>query len=196
MTLHARPVPDVRVAIVGSGFAGLGMAVNLGIDDYVVLERASDVGGTSRDNTYPGCECDVPSTLYSFSFAPNPAWTHTYPLQAEIWDYLRGVADDHGVTPHIRYGHEVTAAEWDEDGERWTLHSTGGPLTARGGCTRDRCPVRAVDPADPGPRAVRRHDLPLRSLGPRPRPARRARRSDRDRRLSDPVRPADPLAGR
>lgn len=134
MTLHARPVPDVRVAIVGSGFAGLGMAVNLeraGIDDYVVLERASDVGGTWRDNTYPGCQCDVPSTLYSFSFAPNPAWTHTYPLRDEIWDYLRGVADDHGVTPHIRYGHEVTAAEWDEDGERWTLHSTGGPLTAR-----------------------------------------------------------------
>src|SRR6202140_2446768 len=99
MSTHTRGA-DVRVAIVGSGFAGLGMAVNLkraGIEDFVVLERADDVGGTWRDNTYPGCQCDVPSTLYSFSFAPNPSWTHTYPLQPEIWDYLRGIANDYGV---------------------------------------------------------------------------------------------------
>ena len=84
-----------RVAIVGSGFAGLGMARALkreGIDDFVVFERAGDLGGIWRDNTYPGCQCDVPSTLYSFSFAPNPNWTHTYPLQNEILEYLRVVA--------------------------------------------------------------------------------------------------------
>jgi cation diffusion facilitator CzcD-associated flavoprotein CzcO len=125
---------DVRIAIVGSGFAGLGTAVNLkreGIEDFVVLERADDVGGTWRENTYPGCQCDVPSTLYSFSFAPNPRWTHTYPLQPEIWDYLRRIASDYGIAPHIRYGHEVTAGAWDEDGQRWTLETTGGPITAQ-----------------------------------------------------------------
>src|SRR5204863_5330652 len=79
--------PHTRVAIVGSGFSGLGMAIRLRqerIDDFVVLERAGDVGGTWRDNTYPGCQCDIPSVLYSFSFAPNPDWTHLYPRQEEI----------------------------------------------------------------------------------------------------------------
>ncbi|HEV7883282.1 MAG TPA: NAD(P)-binding protein, partial [Solirubrobacteraceae bacterium] len=86
----------VRIAIVGSGFAGLGLAIKLkhaGIDDFVVLERADDVGGTWQANTYPGCQCDVPSHLYSFSFAPNPSWTRTYSRQPEIWDYLRELAD-------------------------------------------------------------------------------------------------------
>jgi cation diffusion facilitator CzcD-associated flavoprotein CzcO len=124
---------DFRVAIVGTGFAGLGTAVSLkrmGIDDFVLLERAHDVGGTWRDNTYPGCQCDVPSSLYSFSFAPNPKWTHTYPLQQEIWAYLRKIARDNGIEPHIRYGHEVTAGTWDEDRKRWVLETAGGRVTA------------------------------------------------------------------
>jgi cation diffusion facilitator CzcD-associated flavoprotein CzcO len=94
---------DVRVAIVGSGFAGLGMAIRLreaGIEDFVVLERADDVGGTWRDNRYPGCACDVPSHLYSFSFAPNPEWASTFSSQPEIWDYLlRGALRGHGAHP-------------------------------------------------------------------------------------------------
>ncbi len=125
---------DVRLAIVGSGFAGLGMAVNLkraGIEDFVVLERADDLGGTWRDNTYPGCQCDVPSTLYSFSFAPNHKWTHTYPLQQEIWDYLRDVARENRIESHIRYGHEVTAANWDEDERRWVIETTAGTVRAQ-----------------------------------------------------------------
>src|ERR1700694_5907965 len=125
---------DVRIAIVGTGFAGIGMAVNLkraGIDDFVVLERADDVGGTWRDNTYPGCQCDVPSTLYSFSFAPNPKWTHTYPLQPEIWDYLREVAHDNGVIPHIRFGHAVTGATWNEAPAGCTLQPAKGKLPAK-----------------------------------------------------------------
>ena len=88
------------MAIVGSGFAGLGMAIRLreaGIDDFVVLEKADDVGGTWRDNSYPGCACDVPSHLYSFSFAPNPDWTRTFSPQPEIRDYLRGCAERYGV---------------------------------------------------------------------------------------------------
>ena len=95
-----------RIAIVGSGFSGLGMAVRLkqeGIDDFVVLERAEDLGGTWRENTYPGCACDVPSHLYSFSFAPNSEWTRTFSTQPEIWEYLRNVAREHGIDSHIRY---------------------------------------------------------------------------------------------
>ena len=103
--LEAGLPPAVDIAIVGSGFSGLAMAVRLrqaGIRDFVVLERADDVGGTWRDNSYPGCACDVPSHLYSFSFAPNPDWTSTYSHQPEIWAYLRKVAHDHGVLPHVR----------------------------------------------------------------------------------------------
>ncbi|HVD58649.1 MAG TPA: NAD(P)-binding protein, partial [Thermoleophilaceae bacterium] len=84
-----------RIAIVGSGFSGIGMAVRLmrdGEHDFVLLERASELGGTWRDNTYPGCRCDVPSHLYSFSFAPNPSWSSTFSPQPEILDYLRDVA--------------------------------------------------------------------------------------------------------
>ena len=85
-----------KVVIVGAGFSGLAMAIRLkqqGIEDFVVLERADEVGGTWHYNTYPGCMCDVPSHLYSLSFAPNPNWSHTYSPQAEIRDYLRNVAD-------------------------------------------------------------------------------------------------------
>jgi cation diffusion facilitator CzcD-associated flavoprotein CzcO len=124
----------VDIAIIGSGFAGIGAAVRLGqagFDDYLVLERAADVGGTWRDNSYPGCACDVPSHLYSFSFAPNPDWTRSFSAQPEIWDYLRRVADAHGVTAKTRFGAEVLDAAWDEDAGRWAIRTTAGDLTAR-----------------------------------------------------------------
>ncbi len=122
-----------RIAIVGSGFAGLGAAVKLkqaGIDDFVVLERTSDVGGTWNVNTYPGCQCDIPSHLYSFSFAPNPGWTRTYSLQPEIWKYLRRVCSEQGIRPHIHFNHEVTAARWDESAQVWRIETNAGELTA------------------------------------------------------------------
>jgi cation diffusion facilitator CzcD-associated flavoprotein CzcO len=125
---------DTRIAIVGSGFSGIGMAIRLrkaGIHDFVVLERADDVGGTWRANTYPGCQCDIPSHLYSFSFAPNPGWSRFYARQPEIWEYLRKVAHDFGVTPHIRLGCEVQGADWDEAARRWRLQTSRGPLTAQ-----------------------------------------------------------------
>ena len=123
----------VRVAIVGTGFSGLGLAIRLkqrGIDDFVVLERAEDIGGTWRDNTYPGCACDVPSHLYSFSFAPNPGWTRAYSPWNEIQSYLRQCAERFDITPHIRYGAEVRDAAWDDLDHCWRLTTARGPLTA------------------------------------------------------------------
>ncbi len=122
-----------RVAIVGAGFSGLCMAIRLkqaGIDDFFVLERADEVGGTWRDNTYPGCQCDIPSALYSYSFAPNPNWTRFYPLQSEIRDYLRRTAEEFGVTPYIRFGHEVQGAAWDDEERRWRIETSEGEYTA------------------------------------------------------------------
>ncbi|EFL15649.1 NAD(P)/FAD-dependent oxidoreductase [Streptomyces sp. C] len=123
----------VRVAVVGSGFGGLGAAVRLrreGITDFVVLERADSVGGTWRDNSYPGCACDVPSHLYSFSFAPNPDWPRTFSGQPAIRAYLERVADTFGLRPHIRLGHEVLMMRWDERELRWEIETSAGSLTA------------------------------------------------------------------
>src|SRR6059058_546931 len=123
------------IVIVGSGFSGLGMAIRLkqqGVEDFVVLERGDDVGGTWHYNTYPGCACDVPSHLYSFSFAPNPDWSETYSKQPEIGAYLRRCADDFGVRPHVRLNTTVEFAEWDSEAGRWQLDLEGGErLTAR-----------------------------------------------------------------
>ena len=122
----------VRVLVIGAGFAGLGTSIALqreGID-HVVLERADDLGGTWRDNRYPGCKCDVPSHLYSFSFALNPDWSSTYSPQAEIWAYLRRCAERFGVLPRIRFGAEVREACWDEREQRWQVETTAGRWTA------------------------------------------------------------------
>jgi cation diffusion facilitator CzcD-associated flavoprotein CzcO len=123
----------VHIAIIGTGFAGLGTAVRLkqeGIEDFVILERAADVGGTWRDNSYPGCRCDVPSHLYSFSFALNPEWTNTFSPQPEIWDYLRRVVEEHGLAPHLRLGHDVTDAAWDEQTRTWHVETSQGAFEA------------------------------------------------------------------
>ena len=132
--LDAAPPTEVDVLIVGSGFSGLGMAIRLkqrGLDDFVVLERAEEVGGTWWFNTYPGCGCDVPSHLYSFSFALNPDWSQTYSLQPEIRDYIRRVADQFEVRPHIRFGTDFTGASWDEDGGHWNVETSQGRYRAR-----------------------------------------------------------------
>jgi cation diffusion facilitator CzcD-associated flavoprotein CzcO len=128
-----RDAARVRIAIVGSGFSGLGLAIKLkqaGIEDFVVLERADDVGGTWEVNTYPGCQCDVPSHLYSFSFAPNPSWTRTYSRQPEIWDYLRDLVERHDLHPHLRLGHELRAAAWGEERRRWHVETSQGAWLA------------------------------------------------------------------
>lgn len=132
---NAMPLPaDVAVAIVGAGFGGLGMAIRLkqqGMDDFVVLERASDVGGTWLANTYPGCQCDVPSNLYSYSFAPNPGWTHSYPLQPQIQRYLRRCAERFGILEHTRCNCELQEAAWDGAAGRWRIETSSGRLSAK-----------------------------------------------------------------
>ena len=122
-----------QVAIIGTGFGGLGAAVRLkqeGVEDFILFERAAEVGGTWRDNSYPGCACDVQSHLYSFSFAPNPDWGQSFSPQPEIWDYLRRCAKNFGVLPHIRFNHEVTSAEWDDSAARWRIETSRGNYTA------------------------------------------------------------------
>ncbi len=123
----------LHVAIVGSGFGGLGAAIRLrqeGIDDFLVFERAGDLGGTWRDNSYPGCTCDVPSHLYSFSFAPNPGWSRSFSSQPEIWAYLHQCARRFGILPRLRLGHEVREAAWDDPRQRWRIETSGGTWTA------------------------------------------------------------------
>jgi cation diffusion facilitator CzcD-associated flavoprotein CzcO len=105
------------------------MAIELkkaGIHDFVVLEKAADVGGTWRDNSYPGCACDIPSHMYSFSFAQNPNWSRAYSPQPEIWDYLRDVADRYHLREHIRFGVEVIGSRWDAEEQAWHVHTQSG----------------------------------------------------------------------
>jgi cation diffusion facilitator CzcD-associated flavoprotein CzcO len=116
-----------RFVIVGAGMSGLCMGLKLqraGIESFTILEKADDVGGTWRDNTYPGLSCDVPSRFYSYSFDPNPDWSHYFSPGTEIWGYFRDCAERHGLSSHIRFGEEVVRGRW-EDG-RWRIETSGG----------------------------------------------------------------------
>ncbi|MCU1452582.1 MAG: FAD-dependent pyridine nucleotide-disulfide oxidoreductase, partial [Acidimicrobiales bacterium] len=126
---RSSPRRSPSVAIIGSGFGGIGMAIRLqqaGFDSFTIFEKAQRVGGTWRDNTYPGAGCDVPSHLYSFSFVPKADWSRKFPGQAEILDYLEDCADRFGLRPHIRFGTEVTAATFDEVSGSWRLDLADG----------------------------------------------------------------------
>ncbi|GAA2228246.1 NAD(P)/FAD-dependent oxidoreductase [Streptomyces amakusaensis] len=124
----------VRVAVIGAGFSGLGAAVRLrrgGHRDFVVLERSAGVGGTWRDNGYPGCACDVPSHLYAYSFAPGAQWwSRTFSGRQDIRLYLETVADTEGVRPHLRLRQDVRAVRWNADRLHWEITSSGGAWTA------------------------------------------------------------------
>jgi cation diffusion facilitator CzcD-associated flavoprotein CzcO len=129
-----RTANETDVAIIGAGFGGLGAAIRLrqkGFHDFLVFDQADDVGGTWRDNSYPGCACDVPSHLYSFSFALNPSWSDTFSGQAEIWDYLRDCVTHYGLTPRLRLGHRVTEAAWDDAAHHWRITTSRGDYVAR-----------------------------------------------------------------
>ncbi|MGH3655186.1 MAG: flavin-containing monooxygenase [Micromonosporaceae bacterium] len=138
---HSTP-PPVSVVIVGTGFSGLAMAIQLakdaaagGPDDYVVIEKADDVGGTWRENTYPGCSCDVQSHLYSYSFAQNPRWSRMFAQQQEIWDYLRRCVDRYGLRPHIRFGTELASAEFDDETGLWRVETAPSAATQQSPAT-------------------------------------------------------------
>jgi cation diffusion facilitator CzcD-associated flavoprotein CzcO len=121
----------VKLAIIGSGFAGLGMAIQLkkaGYDDFVILEKNPDLGGTWRDNRYPGCACDVPSHMYSFSYELNPDWSRMFAPQEEIWAYLRRCVSKYGLERHIRYGSAVEALEWEDSAGHWSVTLADGSV--------------------------------------------------------------------
>ncbi|WTW97355.1 NAD(P)/FAD-dependent oxidoreductase [Streptomycetaceae bacterium NBC_01309] len=118
-----------HVAVIGAGFAGLCMAIRLrqaGIDDFTVYEKAGDLGGVWRDNTYPGAGCDVPSILYSYSFAQHGRWSRSFPRQNEILAYLHRCAEEFGLDAHIRLGTEIVSARYDEADEVWRLRTSAG----------------------------------------------------------------------
>jgi len=119
-----------RIAIVGAGMSGICMGAVLmraGISGFTVYEKATRVGGTWRENTYPGIACDVPSRFYQFTFAPNPEWTHLMSPGAEIWAYFEKVAADSGVADRIRFGTTITAARWT--GSAWSVEADDGSVT-------------------------------------------------------------------
>jgi len=127
-------VSSFDIAIIGAGFGGIGAAVRLkqaGFDDFSVLEQSDDVGGVWCANTYPGLTCDIPSHLYSFSFALNPDWPDTFSSRQEIWAYLRSCTDRFGIRPHLRLGHKVHETTWDDREQCWRLSTTRGTFTAR-----------------------------------------------------------------
>lgn len=127
------PVERREVVVVGSGFGGLAALIRLRGQghDVLVVEQADAIGGTWRDNSYPGAGCDVPSSLYSYSFAPNPDWSTRYAGQAEILDYLRRTADRFAATRSIRFGTRLLRGDWDEHERRWRLQTSSGPISAR-----------------------------------------------------------------
>src|SRR5271166_1546129 len=117
-----RPLP--YVVIVGGGLSGLAMGMQLlrsGVETFTIVERSDGVGGTWRDNTYPGCSCDVPSHLYSFSFAPKTDWSRRFAEQPEILGYAQRCVEEFGLGAHLRLGTTVTAARFDDDRGEWAL---------------------------------------------------------------------------
>ncbi len=129
-----QPTPHVQVAIIGTGMSGLGVAIKLKkakVNDFVLLERAGEVGGTWRDNTYPGAACDVMSLLYVYSFAQKSDWGANFATRQELFDYLVEIADRYGVRRHVKFHHEVTGAQWDEKLRRWNIQTSQGDYTAQ-----------------------------------------------------------------
>lgn len=118
----------ISVAIIGAGFAGIGSAIRLkdkGVTDFAIFERGDAVGGTWRDNTYPGAACDIPSRLYSYSFAPNPDWSHTYSGSEEILGYIDHMVESRDLGPHIKFGHNVTGLTYNDTTGEWTIKFDG-----------------------------------------------------------------------
>lgn len=133
-TTDGKPPVWVKTVIIGTGFAGIAMGAQLrrnGDESFVMLDRGSEVGGTWRDNTYPGVACDVPSHVYSFSFRPNPNWSAFFAPGAEIQQYVRDTVEAEGLTPHLKLNHEVLSARWDATQNHWVTHTSQGDFVSQ-----------------------------------------------------------------
>ncbi|KAF1024569.1 MAG: Baeyer-Villiger monooxygenase [Acinetobacter bereziniae] len=133
-TKKKQPVHTYDTIVVGAGISGIAAAYQMnqaGYHDYIVLEKASRVGGTWRDNNYPGCGCDVPSALYSFSFSPSHKWSHLFAKQPEILSYLEEVVKKYDLGGKIEFDHELTQAKWDEAQHIWHLQTSKGAYQAK-----------------------------------------------------------------
>ena len=202
-----------RALIIGTGFSGLGMGIALqkqGVD-FLILEKADDVGGTWRDNTYPGCACDVPSHLYSFSFEPKATWSKLFSPQPEILDYLKGVTDKYGLRRYIRFDSRVDRAHWDDAEYRWHVFTDSGAGVRRAvpdlGCGRAAhsadCPTSRGWTNSAAPLSIPRSGTTAstspasgsRSSGPAPVPSRSCPSIVRERRRAAAL-PAHPAVGR
>ncbi|PTQ89612.1 flavin-containing monooxygenase [Agitococcus lubricus] len=131
MTASAFPSSTIHIpiAIIGTGFAGIGMAIRLqqeGFSEFLLLEQADTFGGTWRDNVYPGAECDVPSHLYSFSFEPNPNWSKAFAPQGEIQRYLLHCAHKHKLSDKTLFQAQVIAASFDDKAGEWQVDLADG----------------------------------------------------------------------
>ena len=183
-----------RALIIGTGFSGLGMAIALqkqGVD-FLILEKADEVGGTWRDNTYPGCACDVPSHLYSFSFEPKADWSKLFSPQPEIWDYLKGVTEKYGLRRYIRFDSLVDRAHWDDAEYRWHVFTTDGQEYVAqfliSGAGALHIPLIPDIEGSDDFRGAAFHSA---RVGPRRRPHRQAGGGDRHRRQRHPDRAGD-----
>ncbi len=145
------PVPialpaQVGVFVIGAGFGGLGLAIKLaqaGEDDFLLVDRGNEVGGTWRDNTYPGLPATCRPSCTQFSCALNPDWSRSFSPQAEIQDYLREVGNDSGVLDRFRFGVNFENASWDEQAAVWRIETSAGSVTANVRCSRRvRCRLR------------------------------------------------------
>lgn len=127
-------VKHLSAAVIGAGFSGIGVGKTLldnGTDDFLIFDRGDNIGGTWRDNTYPGCACDIPAVLYCYASAPNPDWKGTYATQPEVLDYLKQCSTEFGVEPKIRLQHEINEAHWDEERQHWFIQTSQDAYTAK-----------------------------------------------------------------
>jgi cation diffusion facilitator CzcD-associated flavoprotein CzcO len=143
--MNSGTVPHNQVAIVGTGFGAIATAIRLrkaGVEDFVMIDRAGEVGGVWRDNSYPGAAVDVKSHLYSLSSAPNPDWHNVFAERGELYAYLRDVADKFGLRRRLVLNCEVEEMRWDADEQRWELGTAEGPRTAQHVVVRQLSPWR------------------------------------------------------
>lgn len=135
--LKQKPVVNKHqfdVIIIGAGFSGLAAGIRLqqqNINNFIVIEKSSEVGGVWRENTYPGCECDVPSSIYSYSFAPNPNWSHIFAKQKEIQQYIKDVSKRFNMDQHLLFNTELYTAHWSTEDHVWSVETSQGNYTAR-----------------------------------------------------------------